>query len=100
MAAGDSLGVETSIDKVLLASSEQAVFDLVPSKRLGLEFDPSHFVRQYIDPISVAWQFKDRILAVHAKDTEIIQPVTYFGHIGAIEARQLILLAADAEIDA
>jgi sugar phosphate isomerase/epimerase len=53
----------------------QAVFDLVPSKRLGLEFDPSHFVRQYIDPIRVAWQFKDRILAVHAKDTEIIQPV-------------------------
>jgi sugar phosphate isomerase/epimerase len=53
----------------------QAVFDLVPSKRLGLEFDPSHFVRQYIDPISVAWQFKDRILAVHAKDTEIIHPV-------------------------
>ena len=53
----------------------QAVFDRVPSKRLGLEFDPSHFVRQYIDPISVAWHFKDRILAVHAKDTEIIQPV-------------------------
>jgi sugar phosphate isomerase/epimerase len=53
----------------------QAVFNLVPSKLLGLEFDPSHFVRQYIDPISVAWQFKDRILAVHAKDTEIIQPV-------------------------
>ncbi|HEY1580657.1 MAG TPA: sugar phosphate isomerase/epimerase family protein [Terracidiphilus sp.] len=53
----------------------QAVFDLVQSKRLGLEFDPSHFVRQYIDPISVAWHFKDRILAVHAKDTEIIKPV-------------------------
>ncbi len=53
----------------------QAVFNLVPSRRLGLEFDPSHFVRQYIDPISVAWQFKDRIRAVHAKDTEIIQPV-------------------------
>jgi len=52
-----------------------AVFNLVPSQRLGLEFDPSHFVRQYIDPIGVAWQFKDRILAVHAKDTEIIQPV-------------------------
>ena len=32
----------------------QAVFNLVPSKRLGLEFDPSHFVRQYIDPISAA----------------------------------------------
>jgi sugar phosphate isomerase/epimerase len=53
----------------------QAVFELVPSKRLGLEFDPSHFVRQYIDPVRVAWQFKDRILAVHAKDTEITEPV-------------------------
>lgn len=53
----------------------QAIFDLVPSKRLGLEFDPSHLVRQYIDPIRVAWHFKDRILAAHAKDTEIIEPV-------------------------
>ena len=53
----------------------QAVFDRVPSRRLGLEFDPSHFVRLFIDPVSVAWQFKDRILAVHAKDTEITQPV-------------------------
>jgi len=53
----------------------QAVFDRVPSHRLGLEFDPSHFVRLFIDPVSAAWQFKDRILAVHAKDTEITQPV-------------------------
>ena len=53
----------------------QAVFDRVASHRLGLEFDPSHFVRLFIDPVSAAWQFKDRILAVHAKDTEITQPV-------------------------
>jgi sugar phosphate isomerase/epimerase len=53
----------------------EAVFDRVQSKRLGLEFDPSHFVRQYIDPVSAAWQFKDRILAAHAKDTEITEPV-------------------------
>lgn len=52
-----------------------AVFDLVPNKRLGLEYDPSHFIRQYIDPIQVAWDFRDRIHAGHAKDTEIIQPV-------------------------
>lgn len=51
------------------------VFDLVPSHRLGLEFDPSHLVRQYIDPVQAAWDFRDRILAVHAKDTEIIGPV-------------------------
>jgi sugar phosphate isomerase/epimerase len=48
---------------------------LVPNHRFGLEFDPSHLVRQYIDPIQTAWDFRDRILAVHAKDTEIIQPV-------------------------
>jgi len=47
----------------------------VPNHRFGLEFDPSHLVRQYIDPIQTAWDFRDRILAVHAKDTEIIQPV-------------------------
>jgi sugar phosphate isomerase/epimerase len=53
----------------------EKVFALVPDHRFGLEFDPSHLVRQYIDPIQTAWEFRDRILAVHAKDTEIIQPV-------------------------
>jgi sugar phosphate isomerase/epimerase len=53
----------------------EKVFALVPSHRFGLEFDPSHLVRQYIDPVQTAWDFRDRILAVHAKDTEIIQPV-------------------------
>lgn len=53
----------------------EKLMDLVPSHRFGLEFDPSHLVRQYIDPIRTAWDFRDRILAVHAKDTEIIEPV-------------------------
>lgn len=53
----------------------EKVFSLVPSPRLGLEFDPSHLVRQFIDPIAAAWQFRDRIRAGHLKDTEIIQPV-------------------------
>ena len=53
----------------------EKVFALVPNHRFGLEFDPSHLVRQYIDPIQTAWDFRDRIFAVHAKDTEIIQPV-------------------------
>jgi sugar phosphate isomerase/epimerase len=51
------------------------VFDLVPNPRLGLEFDPSHLVRQYIDPVAAAWNIRGRILGVHAKDTEITQPV-------------------------
>ncbi len=51
------------------------LFALVPNPRYGLEFDPSHLVRQYINPIAAAWDYKDRIYAVHAKDTEIIEPV-------------------------
>jgi sugar phosphate isomerase/epimerase len=51
------------------------IFDLVPSHRLGLEYDPSHFVRQYVDPIATASKFRDRIFAAHAKDTEIVEPV-------------------------
>ena len=53
----------------------EKIFDLVPSRRLGLEFDPSHLVRQYIDYVQAAWDFRERILSVHAKDTEIIEPV-------------------------
>ncbi len=51
------------------------VFELVPSPRLGLEFDPSHLIRQFIDPCDAAWRVRDRIRAVHLKDTEITQPV-------------------------
>lgn len=53
----------------------QRIFDALPSKTLGLEYDPSHFVRQFIDPIPPARQWGNRIYHVHAKDTEIIQPV-------------------------
>ncbi len=65
----------TGVNFATYPAAMQAVFDRVPSKRLGLEFDPSHLMRLYIDPVSAAWHFKDRILAVHAKDTEIIQPI-------------------------
>jgi sugar phosphate isomerase/epimerase len=53
----------------------EKLLTLVPNHRYGLEFDPSHLVRQFIDPIQTAWDFRDRICGVHAKDTEIIQPV-------------------------
>lgn len=53
----------------------EKIFEFVSSFRLGLEFDPSHLVRQYIDYVQAAWDFKERILSVHAKDTEIVEPV-------------------------
>lgn len=52
-----------------------AMFDLVPSKNLGLEFDPSHCVWQGIDYVKAIYDFGDRIFHVHAKDMEIRQDV-------------------------
>jgi alkylation response protein AidB-like acyl-CoA dehydrogenase len=53
LAAGERLGPETSIDKVLVATAEQAVFDLVAdglSARVGLGDDPvsERWRREYL----------------------------------------------------
>ncbi len=65
----------TSVNFATVPDTWNKVFELVPSPRLGLEFDPSHLIRQFIDPYEAAWQFRDRIRGVHLKDTEITQAV-------------------------
>src|SRR5438876_3312255 len=45
----------------------ERIFELVPNRHLGLEFDTSHFIRQYIDSVRTAWHFRDSILAGLAK---------------------------------
>ena len=47
------------------------VFDELGSEYLGLEFDPSHLICQFIDPSSALDEFGDRVYHVHAKDAEI-----------------------------
>lgn len=42
---------------------------------VGLQYDPSHLVRQFMDPIQCARDFVDKIWDVHLKDTEIFWPV-------------------------
>ena len=42
------------------------------SPHLGLQFDPSHLVWQFMDPVQAARDFADRIYDVHLKDTEIL----------------------------
>ncbi len=37
----------------------------------GLNWDPSHFVWQDLDPVSFLWDFKDRIYHVDCKDTKL-----------------------------
>ncbi len=48
------------------------MFELVPSPAIGLEFDPSHFIFQFMDYLPAIWEFGERIYAFHAKDTQIL----------------------------
>jgi sugar phosphate isomerase/epimerase len=61
----------------------QQLFALIPDKRFGLEFDPSHLIRLGIDPYAALEGVKDRIKILHAKDTSIdaarLQAVGYHG---------------------
>lgn len=50
-----------------------AMFTAVPSPALGLCYDPSHLYWQGIEYIQPIYDFRDRIVHAHAKDTEILE---------------------------
>jgi sugar phosphate isomerase/epimerase len=54
------------------------------SPYVGLQYDPSHLVRQFMDPIQAARDFVDRIYDVHLKDAEILWPVLRAGGINPV----------------
>ena len=47
------------------------MFSIIPSKNLGLNYDPSHFIWQQMDYIRPLYEFRDRIFHVHFKDIQI-----------------------------
>ena len=47
------------------------VFAILDSDSLGINYDPSHFVWQMIDPIRPLYEFKDKIFHVHYKDIKL-----------------------------
>lgn len=49
----------------------RATFKAVPSKSIGINYDPSHLIRMGIDPIRFLEEFVDRVVHVHGKDTAI-----------------------------
>jgi sugar phosphate isomerase/epimerase len=49
------------------------MFSDIPSPNFGLNYDPSHFVLQRMDPISPLAEFKDKLFHVHAKDMMVHQ---------------------------
>lgn len=51
------------------------------SAHVGLQFDPSHLVWQFMDPVAAAREFVDKIYDVHLKDTEILWHVLKRGGI-------------------
>jgi sugar phosphate isomerase/epimerase len=59
------------------------LFALIPDKRFGLEFDPSHLLRLGIDPFAALEGVKERVKLLHGKDTSIdahgLQAVGYHG---------------------
>lgn len=49
----------------------ERMFNDIPSPNFGLNYDPSHFVWQFIDPVAPIKEFADRIHHVHAKDARV-----------------------------
>lgn len=54
------------------------------SPYVGLQYDPSHLVRQFMDPIQTARDFVGYIYDVHLKDTEIFWPILRAGGINPV----------------
>ena len=54
-----------------------AFFEQVPSKAMGINYDPSHLIRMGIDPLRFLREFVDRVYHVHGKDCMIIAENLY-----------------------
>jgi sugar phosphate isomerase/epimerase len=55
----------------------RALFKELPSSAIGINYDPSHLVRQGIDPLRFLREFGDRVHHVHGKDTELLAENLY-----------------------
>jgi sugar phosphate isomerase/epimerase len=55
----------------------RAFFNAIPSKAMAINYDPSHLIRQGIDPIRFLKEFGLRITHVHGKDTELLPENVY-----------------------
>jgi sugar phosphate isomerase/epimerase len=53
----------------------ECFFNETKSPNLGLEWDPSHLVCQFIDPVTNLHKFGSRVFHVHAKDAFINRPL-------------------------
>lgn len=49
------------------------MFEVIPSKNFGLNYDPSHMIWQHMDYLKPIREFADRFVHVHAKDVRLDQ---------------------------
>ena len=49
------------------------MFERIPSRNFGLNYDPSHLVWQLMDGVKPIREFADRIFHVHAKDARVLR---------------------------
>jgi sugar phosphate isomerase/epimerase len=47
------------------------MFGDIPSRHFGLNYDPSHFILQRMDPLSPLREFRSKLFHLHAKDVRI-----------------------------
>lgn len=87
IAYAESLGVQVAIENCpMLFGRDQwpggqnlavspriwrQMFEIIPSRFFGLNFDPSHFVWQRMDYLRPLYEFKDRLFHVHFKDIKL-----------------------------
>jgi len=59
-------------------------FSDIPSAHFGLNYDPSHFVLQHMNPVSPLREFQDKLFHLHAKDVQVhrdqLNEVGVFAH--------------------
>jgi sugar phosphate isomerase/epimerase len=60
------------------------IFSDIPSNSFGLNYDPSHFILQQMDPVSPLAEFREKLFHLHAKDLRIrrdrLNEVGIFAH--------------------
>lgn len=49
----------------------ERMFEAIPSKNFGLNYDPSHMIWQQMDAIQPMYDFKDRLYHIHLKDAKL-----------------------------
>ncbi|MBB6733697.1 sugar phosphate isomerase/epimerase family protein [Cohnella zeiphila] len=86
----------------------RAMFEAIPSKHFGLNYDPSHLVRLGIDYVRALTEFGDRIVHCHGKDTELLHdelyecgvlPATFGAKYGFSEGSWRYTIPGHGEVD-